>query len=48
MEGYYKLLVRTALGVPSESADVIHRLVEGTQLVEFGEGALHQFGVLTE
>lgn len=48
VKGDEELLVCAALSVPAETIDVCDCLIEGTQLIELGEGALHQFGILTE
>ena len=43
-----ELLIGAALLVPIELADIVHRLVKRTEVVQFGQRALHQFGILTE
>ena len=49
MQGDEELLVGLALRVPAKLiGDIVHRLIERIQFIQFGQRALHQFGILTE
>ena len=48
VEGNEELLVAVTLCVPTETTDITDSLVQRVEFVQFRQGTLHEFGILTE